>query len=127
FLSLSELPRRLDDHLHKKIAAASAPQARHALSGNLHNLGRLDAALERVRDSAVQRRGLDLASQRRLAEGDRHRADKAVAVALEKGVLPEADGTIKVTARPAPIAGLPLATEADARASVDTRRDGDID
>src|SRR5262249_47918110 len=77
----------------------SIPQIRDSFAANTHFAVRLRASWDVQDRLAGECRNLDLGPQRRLAEGNRHRTQEIAAVALEVGVLRDADDHLQIAGR----------------------------
>ena len=125
-LALGQIGRCLHDDVTMQIAVGVCTHAFDALAAQAEDFtalgfgGNLDAGF------AIQSWYLDLATQRRSGEADRHFAMQVVAVALKDAVLFDMDFHIQVAVRRAVAAGFAVAAVAQAHAAVDTCRNLDL-
>src|SRR5258708_9876253 len=121
-LRFGELDRRLDLHMHVKIAGDARTQTLDALAAQTERLARLRAFRHREARTAGQCGHFDLAAERRRGERNRHLAMQIVAVALEHRVLLDVNLDVQVARRTAVDAPLAVSGRADAHAVVYTGR-----
>src|ERR1700677_1864014 len=115
---------RLDHHATKQIAGAAAANRPHALLAHAKYPPGLGLARNLDDHLAVQRRHFHRSAERGRGEADRHLAGEMAALALENGVLPDADLHVQITGRAAVAAGLALAVQANAISGIDARGNG---
>src|SRR5229473_1668535 len=121
-LLAGQLLRHLDGDAHVLVAALVAVQAGDPLALEPEHLPALRSRGDLHLHLAVERRDADLGPQRGLREADRDLADDLGILADEDGVLLHVDHDVQVARRAAPLAGLALARQLEARAGVDARR-----
>src|SRR6185437_1139828 len=127
-LPLGQMHRRLDIHLDEHVAARRASQPRHALAAQPELMARLRPRRDRhLGAAAIDGRHLDGAAQSRNRHRDRHVAVNMRAVALEQRMRPDAEKNVEIAIAAAAHPGFAFAGEADARAVLHPRRDGDIE
>src|SRR3954453_20147358 len=122
-LPLGELLWRLDQHLYVHVAVLARAQHRHSLRGETKPATRLRSFRNfNLGLPAINGRYVERTAERSRHHGDRDTAMQVGAIALEELVRRKREEDVEVTVRPAAHAGLTLASEANARAILDTRR-----
>src|SRR6266704_1287728 len=116
-----------DSQEHVEVAPVLAAELRKALAADAEDRPGLRALRNRNPGLASVEGGHVLvAAQRGLGHADRHLAEEARAVALEEGMLLDADDHVEVAGRPPQAARLALAGDAELASRVDPGRNLDL-
>src|SRR5690606_11755153 len=114
-----EVDRGLHHHAAIQVTRCAAADRAHALATQAEHLATLGLGGNADLGFAVEGRHVDHVAQCSLGDADRHVAVQVVAVAVEDRMLAHAHFHVEVAGRRARRAGLALAIEADAIATVD--------
>ena len=93
---------------------------------NPEQVATLNPTFEHLLERPLQGRNIDLRSQRRLADCDRHLANEVDAVTMEKLMVANANHAVEVAARRSRVARFPFSGHANGRVGVDTRWHADF-
>src|SRR6185436_20739811 len=124
-LLLRQLLRRVDPDRDQQIAVAATADVRHALAAHTERRAALRAGGNRELLIAVERRNLDLASERERGEVEWNLAVQVVAVSLEKRMLLHVHDDVEIARRAAARTRFTFTTEAQPLSRGDAGRDAD--
>lgn len=117
-----EIDGNLHSHLTDQVSLGSAANRFYAFTANAEHLSILGTGGDLELDLAAQGRNLKLTSQRCRCHGDRHLAKKMAFFAAEDGMRLDVDFHVEIPRLATTITGLAFTRQADAIASVHTRR-----
>src|SRR5262249_10897427 len=117
-----QLLRYQDPHADQVVAAASAPQPRHALAAQPQHGAALRAGRQLQLLVAVERRHVDLVAERGLGDVDGQLVDDVGVLPLEVRVRRDRNHDVEIARRAAAAAELALARQVDLLAVVDAGR-----
>jgi hypothetical protein len=109
------------------ISARGRAQRRQALAAQTNRLSALRPFGDALLQLAIERRHLDLRTERGLRERDRHLAVEVLPVAGEQGVWLHRDHHVEIAGRAAGDARLAFSGHAQPRALVDAGRHANLD